>query len=322
MRTLLQRLLVTTLLPLLYAQVNFTLAPATALAADQQKSILVTGATSGIGRNLAETLARDGHHVFAGARTDAEMAELNALENITAIRLDVTKQDEIDAAVETVRQSGRALYALVNNAGIYDGGPVLDTEIDEQTLVYRVNGEGVLRTTRAFGPLVVETGGRIATTGSISGTVSGPGFAAYSGSKHYIEAFTDSLAAELEPLGVSVSVIEPGNYQTHIRRSSMKRVMARTVADGGVITADMEKSYKAMEERELSYKKPDEVTAAYRHALFSEKPLRRYVVVPNEREQQVTIETKIRELVELNSWGPYRYDDEQLVERVKAALSQ
>ena len=298
------------------------LAPATALAADQQKSILVTGATSGIGRNLAETLARDGHHVFAGARTDAEMAELNALENITAIRLDVTKQDEIDAAVETVRQSGRALYALVNNAGIYDGGPVLDTEIDEQTLVYRVNGEGVLRTTRAFGPLVVETGGRIATTGSISGTVSGPGFAAYSGSKHYIEAFTDSLAAELEPLGVSVSVIEPGTYQPHIRRSSMKRVMARTVADGGVITADMEKSYKAMEERELSYKKPDEVTAAYRHALFSEKPLRRYVVVPNEREQQVTIETKIRELVELNSWGPYRYDDEQLVERVKAALSQ
>ncbi len=299
--------------------VSFVLAPI-AHSADAQKSILVTGATSGIGRNLAESLAKEGHHVYAGARTDGEMAELNAIPNITALRLDVTKQDEIDAAVKTIEERGTGLYGLVNNAGIYDGGPVLDTEVEVLNLVYRVNVEGVLRTTKAFAPLVVASKGRIATTGSIAGTVSGPRFAAYSGSKHYIEAFTDSLAAELEPLGVSVSVIEPGNYQTHIRRSSMKRAMARVVAAGGVITADMEKQYKAMEERELSYKTPEEVTQAFRHALLSEEPLRRYVVVPNKQEQQITIETKLRELVELNGWGPHRYSDEELLESLKTAL--
>jgi len=299
-----------------------TVLATTVYSADSQKSILVTGATSGIGRNLAESLAAKGHHVYAGARTDAEMAELNAIPNITAVRLDVTKQDQIDDAVQFIRGRGTGLYALVNNAGIYDGGPVLETEIEVQNLVYRVNVEGVLRTTRAFAPLVLESRGRIATTGSIAGTVAGPGFAAYSGSKHYIEAFTDALAAELEPLGVSVSVIEPGNYQTQIRRSSMKRSMARTVAAGGVITSEMERLYKATEERELSYKKPDEVTEAYEHALFSDEPLRRYVVVPNEQEQEYTIETKIRELVELNQWGPFAYSEEELLERVEAALAR
>ena len=83
----------------------------------------------------------------------------------------------------------------------------------------------------------------------------------------------------------------------------------------------MEKRYRAVEERELSYKKPDEVTQAYEHALFSEQPLRRYVVVPNAQEQQFTIDTKIRELVELNRWGPYAYSDEEMLERVKAALN-
>lgn len=301
--------------------VTMTLAAA-AQSPEPQKSILITGATSGIGRNLAETLAREGHHVYAGARTDAEMAELNAIDNITAVRLDVTKQDEIDAAVQFIEDSGTGLYALVNNAGIYDGGSVLDTEIDVMNLVYQVNVEGVLRTTKAFGPMVIESKGRIATTGSIAGTVSGPGFAAYSGSKHYIEAFTDSLAAELEPLGVKISVIEPGNYQTQIRRSAAKRSMARVVGNGGVVTSGMEKQYKAMEEVELSYKKPDEVTLAYKHALLSDAPLRRYVVVPNANEQQYTIETKIRELVELNSWGPHSYGNQELVEKLKSALGQ
>ncbi|MDP5054522.1 MAG: SDR family NAD(P)-dependent oxidoreductase [Congregibacter sp.] len=287
-----------------------------------QKSILITGATSGIGRNLAESLAKEGHHVYAGARTDAEMAELDRIDNITAVRLDVTKQDEIDDVVRFIEERGTGLYALVNNAGIYDGGAVLDTDIDVLNLVYQVNVEGVLRTTKAFAPLVIESKGRIATTGSIAGTVSGPGFAAYSGSKHYIEAFTDSLAAELEPLGVSVSVIEPGNYQTQIRRSAVKRSMARMVGGGGIITPGMEKQYKAMEEVELSYKKPDDVTLAYKHALLADAPLRRYVVVPNANEQQLTIDTKIRELVELNSWGAYSYDNEELVKKLRSALGQ
>src|SRR5688572_4708369 len=83
-----------------------------------RRAVLVTGASTGIGRKTAELLASKGFFVYACARKDADMKELDAIENVQAIRLDVTKQDEIDAAVKTVRDAGRGLYGLVNNAGV------------------------------------------------------------------------------------------------------------------------------------------------------------------------------------------------------------
>lgn len=293
-----------------------------ASVADDTKSILVTGASTGIGRHLTETLAGNGYHVYAGARKDADLAELDAIDNVTAVKLDVTKQDQVDAAVEMIRKKGTGLYALVNNAGVGGGGPVVETPIEDQTFVYKVNVEGVYRTTKAFAPLVIESKGRIVTTGSIAGTGSAiPGFGAYSGSKHWIEAFTDSFATEMEPLGVMVSVVEPGNYKSRIRRSSVERRMEKTEAAGGEITEEMQEAYEATSERELSYKEPDEVSEAFMHALFDDKPLRRYMVVPNEREQEWTIRTQINELVQLNTWGPHSYSRDQLVAMLDAALA-
>ena len=304
------------------AAVVFVFAAPLTLAADDQKSILVTGASTGIGRHLTETLAENGYHVYAGARKDKDLAELDAIDNVTAVKLDVTKQDQVDAAVELIKKKGTGLYALVNNAGVGGGGQVVDTPIEDQTFVYKVNVEGVYRTTKAFAPLVIESKGRIITTGSIAGTISAyPGFSAYSGSKHWIEAYTDSLAAEMAPHDVAVSVVEPGNYKSRIRRSSAERRMEKTEAAGGEITDEMQKAYQATSERELSYKEPDEVSEAFMHALFDDAPLRRYVVVPNEREQEWTIGTKVNELVQLNTWGPYSYSRDELVAMLDAALS-
>ena len=294
--------------------------PETVLASSEQKSVLVTGASSGIGRHLAETLASQGHHVYAGARKDEDLAALNAIENITAVRLDVTKQDEIDAVVTLIKERGTGLYGLVNNAGIGDGGPVVDTEVEVQTLVYRVNVEGVYRVTKAFAPLVMQSKGRIATTGSIAGTLAWAGGSAYSGSKHWIEAFTDSLAAEMAPHGVSVSVIQPGNFQSRIRRSAVMRRQARIEAAGGEITPEMQEEYKSTEARELSYQTPDAVSEAFVHALFDDEPLRRYVVVPNAGEQVMTLSAKIQQLVQLNEWGPYSLSEAELVEMLEQAM--
>ena len=170
--------------------------------------------------------------------------------------------------------------------------------------------------------MVIEAKGRIVTTGSIAGTISGfPGFSAYSGSKHWIEAYTDGLASEMEPHGVAVSVVEPGNYKSNIRRTSVARRMEQTKAAGGEVTDEMQKAYEATAERELSYKEPDEVSEAFMHALFDDAPLRRYVVVPNEEEQAFTIRTKVNELVQLNQWGPYSYSRDQLVELLDEALA-
>jgi NAD(P)-dependent dehydrogenase (short-subunit alcohol dehydrogenase family) len=112
-----------------------------------------------------------------------------------------------DAVVELIEEKGTGLYALVNNAGVGGRGQVIDTPIEDQTFIYNVNVEGVYRTTKAFAPLVIDSKGRIVTTGSIAGTLSAfPGFSAYAGSKHWIEAYTDTLATEMEPQGVTVSV--------------------------------------------------------------------------------------------------------------------
>ena len=127
--------LVTTLFALQFASQQ-------SFAADQ-KAILVTGASTGIGRHLAESLAAEGYHVYAGARKDKDLAELDAIENITAVRLDVTKQEQVDAAVAKVRADGGGLYAMVNNAGVGGVDFVADTPVDEQSFVYRVNVEGV-----------------------------------------------------------------------------------------------------------------------------------------------------------------------------------
>jgi len=295
-------------------------APDTAFA-DDQKSILVTGASTGIGRNLAETLAGNGYHVYAGARKDKDLAALDAIDNVTAVRLDVTSQDQVDAVVRMIREKGSGLYGLVNNAGVGGGGMVVETPIEDQTFVYSVNVEGVYRTTRAFAPLIIESQGRIVTTGSIAGILSWPGGNAYSGSKHWIEAFTDALAGEMEPQGVAVSVIEPGNYKSNIRRSSMARGFEQTKAAGGEVTEEMRKAYEATAERELSYKESDEVSEAFMHALFDDSPLRRYMVVPNVEEQELTIRAKVNELVQLNQWGPFSYNRDQMVELLDEALS-
>ncbi|MDJ0708874.1 MAG: SDR family NAD(P)-dependent oxidoreductase [Woeseiaceae bacterium] len=295
------------------------LAPSPVLAGDQ-KAVLITGASTGIGRNLAERLAEDGYFVYAGARKDKDLAELDAIENIKAVRLDVTKQDQVDAAVELVRSEGRGLWGLVNNAGVGGGQAVLETPIDEFNFVYAVNVEGVIRTTQAFAPLVIESKGRISTTGSIAGILAGEGYGAYSGSKHYIEAFTDSLATELEPLGVKVSVVEPGSYKSRIRRSAVARITEDIKAAGGEITEEMQQRATATAEREVSLDEPDAVTDAFLHALFDDAPLRRYMVVPNPDQQDLTVRQAVRELVELNQWGQYSFSRDELVAMVDELL--
>ena len=299
----------------------FTLSVSGPVHAGEQKSILVTGASTGIGRNLAETLAAEGHHVYAGARKDADLAELDAIENITAVRLDVTKQDQVDAVVALIREKGTGLWGLVNNAGVGVSGNVVELPIEDQSFVYRVNVEGVYRTTKAFAPLVIESKGRIATTGSVAGTVSWPGGSAYSGSKHWIEAFTDALSGEMEPHGVHVSVIEPGNYKSNIRRTRVARSLGIDPSSDEM-TEEQRARYEATAERELSLKEPDEVTEAFRHALFSDEPLLRYMVVPNADDHRRYIGTKLDELVQLNAWGPYSYSRDELVKMLDEALAE
>ena len=245
--------------------------------------MLVTGASTGIGRYVTERLAAAGHFVYAGARKDADLAALNAIKNVQALRLDVTKQADIDAAVATITKAGRGLYGLVNNAGIATPGPFATSSFEEIDLQMQVNVYGPVRMTKAFLPLLLESKGRITNIGSISGVLAAKDLNAYAMSKHAMEAFTDSLATELAPQGVIVNIVEPGNFNSEIGASATKRT--------GQQTRFTDRS---------KYKQPDEVAAAVELALFEPTPKRRYMVTPDQREAEYTIRKQIEQLAQLN----------------------
>jgi NAD(P)-dependent dehydrogenase (short-subunit alcohol dehydrogenase family) len=170
----------------------------------KQKAILVTGASTGIGRKITERLASHGYLVYAGARKETDLQALGAIPNVRAMRLDVTKPDDIVAAVEFVTKGDRGLFGLVNNAGIYTDGPVIDTSPEEFDLVMKVNVYGPYRMAKAFAPMIKASHGRIVNIGSISGILNEAGSGAYQMSKHAMETFTATMAQELAPAGVMV----------------------------------------------------------------------------------------------------------------------
>lgn len=292
-----------------------------AAQATEQKAILITGASSGIGRNMAETLAANGYFVYAGARKQADLDALSAMDNIQGIRLDVTIQDEIDAAVETVRDAGRGLYGLVNNAGVVVLGPMIEVDEEDMQFQMDVNLFGPYRVTRAFAPLIIESRGRITTTGSISGILSGTLAGPYSMSKHAVEAYTDSLAGEMEKFGVAVSVVEPGNYNSSIIESTRRRMQRRgQTPEGSRYEEELRRFLDTPADRSR-FKEPDEVSAAVLHFFSDENPKRRYMVVPNQRQAEVTIKKAIEELVQLNEGHDYSYDRAALVAMLDEVLA-
>lgn len=288
---------------------------------NEQKAVLVTGASSGIGRNIAETLAADGYFVYAGARKQIDLDALNKIPNVQAIRLDVTKQDQIDAAVATVRAGGKGLYGLVNNAGIVTLGPITEIEEEELAWILDVNVMGVYRITKAFAPLIIESKGRISNISSIAGILSGMFWAPYNMSKHALEAYTDDLAAEMALFDVRVSAINPGNYNSRIGTKEAAALAKKPYSQPGSVYAEhIANDIEYLSDRSM-YKAPDEVTAAVVHALFDPEPKPNYLVVPNEKEAEWTIRKIIEEMAELNADHNFSYSDAELIQMLKEATA-
>ena len=287
---------------------------------DEQKAILITGASTGIGRNMAETLAAAGHFVYAGARKQSDIDELSAIENIQGIRLDVTAQEEIDAAVEFVRSEGRGLYGLINNAGVSVAGPMIEMSESDMWFQMDVNLFGPYRVTKAFAPLIIESKGRIITTGSIAGVLSGFFSGPYAMSKHAMEAYTDALAAEMQKFDVHVSVIEPGNYNSRISRSRVERLIASGETGEGSYYKDEIREMLQDNVDRSRFKEPDEVSAAAMQALFEPTPKLRYMVVPREEEARITIWVGLLKLMQMNDDQPYSFDRDELIDMLDEAI--
>ncbi len=302
--------------------VSSLLPPADAHADGAQHAVLVTGASTGIGRLIAEKLAADGHFVYAGARKPADIAALSAIENIQGVRLDVTIQSDIDAAVKLVEAGGMGLYGVVNNAGVNVLAPLIEIDADELDFLFDVNIYGPYRITKAFAPHVIESQGRIVNISSISGTLSGPLYGVYSMSKHALEAYTDTLAVEMEILGVKVIGVEPGNYKTNIFHSRCDRMMARGYsAEGSRFEQFVAPRVEQCKNRPVDTDpEPHQVADAVASALFSDNPKEHYLVVPEQRQAGWTIRKALEEVASLNEDHEFSYSRDELVKMLDEAL--
>ncbi|MBL4673910.1 MAG: SDR family oxidoreductase [Arenicella sp.] len=286
--------------------------------ADQhQRAVLITGATSGLGLKMTETLSNNGFLVYAGARKDADMKRLNAMENVEAIKIDVTVQSQIDAAVKTIEAKGRGLYGLINNAGVAIFGPVIEVDIAQLEYQMNVNVYGPYRVTQAFAPLIIKSKGRIVATGSIAGIRASSFFGHYAMSKHAIEAYTESLSAEMARFDVTVGVIEPGNYASQIGNTARKRILDTDYWPTDSQYAQERAGLVAGLAKVTEGKNPQDVADAALHFMSNETPKMRYMVTPNADQSDAMIRAMLQKTLQLNQGQPYSLSKETLLKMLE-----
>jgi len=190
----------------------------------RRKSVIVTGASSGIGRAIALELGANGFRVLASVRKPEDADALRAASSgaIEPLLLDITQTDSIAAALKTVEGAlgDDPLDALVNNAGISITGPMELVPIELLDRQLRVNVTAQVAVTQAFLPRLRQSRGRIVFIGSETGRMTPPLMGPYSASKHALEAVANALRMELYPTGIRVSILEPGSVRSEIWRKA------------------------------------------------------------------------------------------------------
>jgi len=263
----------------------------TEAAATPTGSIVMTGASTGIGEACALELDRRGFRVFAGVRREADGERLRARgsDRLTPVRIDVTDGASIAAASQTVASTvGEAgLSGLVNNAGICVAGPLELLPLAELRKQFEVNVFGPIAVTQALLPLLRRGRGRIVNVSSISGRVACPYLGPYAASKYALEAMSDSLRVETRKSGVSISIVEPGSVDTPIwqkSREACDRLRARLSEEAGRADAwahyapDVEAMHAATAGMGRRGMPVERVVRAVVHALCARRPRTRYPV--------------------------------------------
>ena len=250
----------------------------------QKGAIVITGASTGVGRAAALMLDKKGYRVFASVRKEKEAESLkrDASENLTPIFMDITKAEEIKSAADIVSKAiqNEGLVGLVNNAGLLVDGPVELISLDDLRWQFEVNVFGQIAVTQEFLPLIRKAKGRIVNIGSIGGKIAGPFISALCASKFALEAFTDALRMELEPWGIEVILVEPGSIASAAPdkvEESFQKNFANMSPEAKAMYGD---AYKFFVEGLISSNRtgmpPEQVADAILEALEASKPKTRY----------------------------------------------
>ena len=249
-----------------------------------QGTVVVTGASTGIGRACALSLDALGFWVFAGVRKSGDGNSLRRASSarLSPLFIDVTDERSITAAAETVsREVGDAgLVGLVNNAGVAIPGPLEYLLLEELRRQLEINLVGQLAVTQAFLTLLRKARGRIVNISSLAGKLATPFNGAYSAAKHGMEAFSDALRMELAPWGIHVSVVEPGTIATAMPRKLLQdadTVLSNLPADGRERYGLAIETYaRTLASHAQNGSPPEVVSQAVVHALTAKTPRTRY----------------------------------------------
>jgi NAD(P)-dependent dehydrogenase (short-subunit alcohol dehydrogenase family) len=236
-----------------------------------QRVVLITGASSGVGQATARLLAQQGHKVFGTSRSPTA-AEPFA--NLTMVPLDVRSDASVAACVNAVSSQAGRLDVLVNNAGYELGGALEEHSIEEAKAQFETNFFGLVRMTKAVLPLMRrQKQGQIVNISSLSGVAPIPFMGMYSASKWAVEGFTEGLRMELKPLNIRVSQIEPGFLRSPMM--DKRQVVAEGIGD---YEPWRQRAFKAIRDAEEKGLHPERVAEAVSKILASPAPRLRYVV--------------------------------------------
>jgi len=256
-----------------------------------RRAVLVTGASSGIGKATALVLDANGYRVFAGVRREEDGRALReeASDALTPLLLDVTDSDAVADAVNRVgEETDGRLFGLVNNAGLSLNGPLELVPLSEIRKLFEVNVVGLLAVTRSFIPLLRKERGRLINISSGHGLLAIPDKSVYAASKSAVQAISDSLRLELRPFGVSVSNLVVGKVDTAVLGKILEeRERLARAADPAVL--ELYSPLFAFFDREvrgLPGIPPEEVARVVARALTARKPKAQYLVGPGARKMR------------------------------------
>ena len=245
---------------------------------DMKKVILLTGASSGIGYQTAESLAKEGHVVYGAARRTEKMETLKQF-GVKPIYLDVTDEESIKSSIDTIIGDERRIDVLINNAGYGSYGAIEDVEISEAKMQFEVNLFGLARLVQLVLPhMRKQKSGRIINVSSMGGRLTTYFGAWYHATKYALEAFSDALRMEVADFGIDVSLIEPGGIKTDWGIIAADKLA--NSAKGGAYEKEAMKTAKGKKKKYSGnlLSNPIVITKAISKAVNSNRPKARYFI--------------------------------------------
>lgn len=247
------------------------------------KTVVVTGASSGIGLSIVEKLSSNGFYVIAGVRSQRDIDRVKKLNpNIYPVYLDVTRQFDIDNLAFLINSEfDGELYALVNNAGVMKPSPIELSNIEDLREEIEVNYIGPVNLTKKLLPFLRDNIGRVVNISSMNGKLSMPACGGYSGSKFALEAFSDALRIEVYNSGMKVSIIEPGQTRTSIFSKALmayEKIEFHSQEDREYYSGILNALGGAMNGGLNSELYPESVADSVYDALVSNDPSTRYII--------------------------------------------